>query len=480
MNLNQSVPLVLDLDGTLVRTDMLAESGLYRLKKSPLGFLLALASLVKGRSRLKAAFATGFEFSTNLLPFRPEVLKLMNQALADGREVILATASDKAIAEKLALDLGGFASVFASSEHINLSGSRKAQALVDKFGHEGFDYVGDSSKDFPVWSVSRTPILVGNNGAASNSFNRLGRGLRISEEDKLNKIQIWSRALRLHQWVKNLLLFVPAVAAHEIFDLEVLIKLIFAFFAFSLSASAVYLLNDLLDLENDRLHDTKRLRPIAQGDVSIFSAGLASTALIVLGFGISLFVGLSFTYALLGYLLLTTLYSALLKKLLIVDVVILALLYTLRIVAGGISVQILVSFWLLTFSLFIFLSLSFLKRASELEAWKSGDVKYSPGRAYAESDLPAVNSLGIGAGLLSVLVFSLYLDSDSISGLYQNPEYLWAAVPVMVFWVSWVWIKSGRGEVNQDPIIFALKDIASLVSGALVLGLFLISQLVLS
>ena len=474
------MPLVLDLDGTLVRTDMLVESGLYQLKKGPLRFLLALASLVKGKSRLKAALATGFEFSTNLLPFRPEVLTLMNQALADGREVVLATASDKAIAEKLALDLGGFASVFASSENVNLSGSRKAQALVDKFGREGFDYVGDSSKDFPVWSVSRSPILVGQNWAASKSFNRLGRGRRISEEDKLNKIQIWSRALRLHQWIKNLLLFVPAAAAHEILDLEVLPKLIFAFFAFSLSASAVYLINDLLDLENDRLHDTKRLRPIAQGDVSIINAGLASAALIVLGFGISLFVGLGFTYALLGYLLLTTLYSALLKKLLIVDVVILALLYTLRIVAGGISVQIPVSFWLLAFSLFIFLSLSFVKRASELEAWKSGDIKSSPGRAYTESDLPAVNSLGIGAGLLSVLVFALYLDSESISGLYQNPEYLWAAVPVMIFWVSWVWIKSGRGEVNQDPIIFALKDRASLVSGALVLGLFLISQLVLS
>lgn len=479
MDRKQREPLVLDLDGTLVRTDMLAESGLYQLKKSPLRFLLALASLVKGKSHLKSALATGFEFSTNLLPLRLEVLTLMNQALAEGREVVLATASDRAIAEKLAVDLGGFASVLASSKYVNLSGSRKADALVKKFGREGFDYVGDSPKDFPVWEVSKSPILVGQNGAASRSFNRLGRGLRITEEDKLNKVQIWSRALRLHQWVKNLLLFVPAVAAHELFDFEVFPKLIFAFFAFSLSASAVYLINDLLDLENDRLHETKRLRPIAQGDVSIVSAGLASAALIVLGIGISLFVGLGFTYALLGYLLLTTLYSASLKKLLIVDVVILALLYTLRIVAGGIAVQIPVSFWLLAFSLFIFLSLSFLKRASELEAWKSGGMKSSPGRAYTGSDLPAVNSLGVGSGLLSVLVFALYLDSESISGLYQNPEYLWAAVPVMIFWVSWVWIKSGRGEVNQDPIMFALKDRASLVSGALVLGLFLISQLVL-
>jgi 4-hydroxybenzoate polyprenyltransferase len=249
-----------------------------------------------------------------------------------------------------------------------------------------------------------------------------------------------------------------------------------AFISFGLLASAVYLLNDLVDLENDRSHEKKKLRPLAAGEISILSALFGLVILLCGAFILGLLVGTDFALVLLSYLILTSAYTLSLKKILVLDVVTLASLYMLRVIAGGVAVSIPVSFWLLAFSFFIFLSLSFLKRASELEGWVSGKLSVSPGRAYKEQDLPTINTLGIGSGLVSVLVFALYLDSDSLSGLYQNPMILWGAVPVLVFWISWVWIKSGRGEVDQDPIIFALKDKFSLVSGVLLLSLFMISQ----
>ena len=292
----------------------------------------------------------------------------------------------------------------------------------------------------------------------------------------MSKIRIWTRSLRLHQWVKNLLLFVPAIAAHQLLDLGVFSNLVLAFISFGFLASAVYLLNDLVDLENDRSHDKKKLRPLANGDMSILSALFGFVILLGGAFVLGLSVGNDFAGVLLGYLLLTSAYTVFLKKILVLDVVTLATLYMLRVIAGGVAVSIPVSFWLLAFSFFIFLSLSFLKRVSELEGWVSGKLSVSPGRAYKERDLPTISTLGIGSGLVSVLVFALYLDSDSLSGLYQNPMILWGAVPVLVFWISWVWIQSGRGEVDQDPIIFALKDRFSLASGVIFLSLFMISQ----
>ncbi len=469
-------PLVVDLDGTLVKTDMLVESAWYFLRNKPWRLLNLFIWLRESKSMLKSKLAEQFHFTPRNLPFRPEVLSIIQKAKSDGREIVLATASNRIIAESVALDVGVFDHVLSSNQQVNLSGATKASALETKFGEKGFDYIGDSPKDFQVWEKAGTPYLVGDNREALKAFNRLDRGIILSGETKLSKIRIWTRSLRLHQWVKNLLLFVPAIAAHQLLNLGIFSDLVLAFISFGLLASAVYLLNDLIDLENDRSHDKKKLRPLANGEMSILSALFGLVFLLCGAFFLGFLVGTDFALVLFGYFLLTSAYTLTLKKFLVLDVVTLASLYMLRVIAGGVAVSIPVSFWLLAFSFFIFLSLSFLKRASELEGWVSGKLSVSPGRAYQERDLPTINTLGIGSGLVSVLVFALYLDSDSLAGLYQNPMILWGAVPVLVFWISWVWIKSGRGEVDQDPIIFALKDRFSLVSGVLFLSLFMISQ----
>jgi 4-hydroxybenzoate polyprenyltransferase/phosphoserine phosphatase len=472
----QNIPLVVDLDGTLVRTDMLVESAWYFLINNPWRLLNLFIWLRESKSMLKSKLAEQFHFTPRNLPFRPEVLAIMREAKSDGREIVLATASNRVVAERVSLELGVFDHVLSSNQHLNLSGATKAAALEEKFGKKGFDYIGDSPKDLPVWKKARTPYLVGTGRIALKTFNKLNRGVILSGEANLSKIRIWTRSLRLHQWVKNLLLFVPAIAAHQLLDLGVFSNLVLAFISFGFLASAVYLLNDLVDLENDRSHDKKKLRPLANGDMSILSALFGFVILLGGAFVLGLSVGNDFAGVLLGYLLLTSAYTVFLKKILVLDVVTLATLYMLRVIAGGVAVSIPVSFWLLAFSFFIFLSLSFLKRVSELEGWVSGKLSVSPGRAYKERDLPTISTLGIGSGLVSVLVFALYLDSDSLSGLYQNPMILWGAVPVLVFWISWVWIQSGRGEVDQDPIIFAFKDRFSLASGVIFLSLFMISQ----
>jgi len=470
--------LVVDLDGTLIKTDMLLESALQRIVQAPWKVFSLLIELAGGRANLKANLADGFTFSTAQLPFRAEVLDAIGFARSSGREVVLATASNEVIARKVASDLDMFDVVIASTPDSNISGLKKAEVLIAKFGEQGFDYIGDSSKDLPVWQFSKTPILVGANASAVKSFNRLGRGVRIQEDKGMGAFQIWSKALRVHQWVKNLLLFVPALAAHRILELKILSDLAIAFLAFGFLASAVYIINDLVDIENDRAHPSKKFRPIASGDLSIPIAGFASIVLLIISSFAGVLLSFQFILVLLVYFVLTIAYTFLLKKLLIIDVVTLAILYTFRVIAGGVAVGIPVSFWLLAFSFFIFLSLSFLKRASELGAWELEGQKLSPGRAYLGTDLPTVKTLGMGSGLLSVLVFALYLEGDSVSSLYPNPLLLWGAVPLLAFWVSWVWMKSGRGEVDQDPILFAVRDRVSLVSGFLLLFLFLISQLV--
>jgi 4-hydroxybenzoate polyprenyltransferase len=284
----------------------------------------------------------------------------------------------------------------------------------------------------------------------------------------------------LHQWVKNFLIFAPSIAAHQLFVPGVASDLGLAFLSFGFMASAIYLLNDVVDLQSDRRHAIKRFRPIPSGDVSIKSALLAAFLLAAASISVGLVLPIEFTLLIIGYFFLTSLYSLWLKRVLLVDVITLAGLYTLRVVAGGLAVGIGVSSWLLAFSFFIFLSLSFVKRSSELASHADPDKSLANGRAYEGRDLPIVNGLGIVSGLVSVLVFALYLDSDTVTSLYGSSQTLWFAVPVLTFWISWVWIRAGRGEVDEDPILFALKDKASLFSGVVFLGIVVIAQLVLT
>ena len=475
----KSVPLVVDLDGTLIKSDMLVES----LVRADGTFLRRLGllglALIKGKSQLKIAAAREFKPDSATLPFRKEVLELIDLRSKAGDEVVLATAATQTISSQIADQLGIFSLVLSSTEKSNLSGANKAAALVEIYGVGGYDYIGDSVKDLPVWRSARRAYLAGNSPRAVRAFNKLGNGVRLPESEEVGTVSKWARALRLHQWVKNLLVFAPAIAAYQIFVPGVATNLGLAFLSFGLLASAVYLLNDIVDLQSDRKHSIKHLRPIASGQISIVTAVMAAFALAAGSLVVSLSLPLTFVFLLIAYFVLTSLYSLWLKRVLLVDVITLAGLYTLRVVAGGFAVGIQVSSWLLAFSFFIFLSLSFVKRSSEL-ASHSADKSLSNGRAYEIRDLPIVNGLGIVSGLVSVLVFALYLDSDTVTSLYGASQALWFAVPVLAFWVSWVWVRTGRGEVTEDPILFALKDKASLLSGVAILGIFMIAQLVLS
>jgi 4-hydroxybenzoate polyprenyltransferase/phosphoserine phosphatase len=473
------VPLVVDLDGTLIKTDMLVES----LVVARRGFLKRLGplalGLIKGKSHFKSAAAREFHLECETLAFRSEVLELIETRSKAGDKIVLATAATETIAKQIADQLGKFSIVLSSTETLNLSGPNKAAALVELFGSGGFDYVGDSAKDLPVWRNARTKYFAGNNPRAMRAFNKLEDGVRLLEGEKMRTAPKWVRALRLHQWVKNLLIFAPAIAAHQLFVSGVAGSAGLAFLSFSLMASAIYLLNDIVDLQSDRRHPAKRSRPVASGEISIKTALITTFALVAASLGIGLVLPIAFNLSLIGYFFLTSLYSFWLKRLLLVDVVALAGLYTLRVVAGGFAVELQVSSWLLAFSFFIFLSLSFLKRSSELASYSDPDKSLTNGRPYEGRDLPIVNGLGVVSGLLSVLVFALYLDSDTVTSLYVSSQTLWLAVPILTFWISWVWVRAGRGEVDEDPILFALKDRASLISGVVFLGIVVIAQVVL-
>ena len=471
----KTVPLVVDLDGTLVRTDMLIESLVFQMAASPGRFLGSLFVLRHGKAAFKEYLARGFEFGSEMLPLRPEVLALMAEARVRGSQLVLATGATAKIAERVSVKMG-FSSVFSSTSSINFSGKTKAKALVEVFGVGGFDYVGNSANDLPVWQVARKAYCVGHNRAALRVFNKLGNGTYLEEEENLGIIEKWSKALRLHQWIKNLLIFVPAIAAHRVFEPGLILQLVIAFFAFALLSSSVYIINDVLDLQNDRSHPIKKHRPIANGGVSMVSAGVATISLLAISFTLALSLPSAFMQALMVYFVFSSLYSLGLKKVLILDVLILAGLFTLRVVAGGLAVEIVPSSWLLVFSFFIFLSLSFVKRVSEISEMNGDDPHVALGRAYSVGDVPTLAALGTASGMLSVLVFALYLDSPVVGPHYQSVEVLWGAVPILTFWLSFIWVMTGRGKVDQDPVLFVIKDKVSLVSAGSLLVVFLVAQ----
>jgi 4-hydroxybenzoate polyprenyltransferase len=266
--------------------------------------------------------------------------------------------------------------------------------------------------------------------------------------------------------MKNLLLFVPILAAHQVADGTTWAALLLAFASFSLCASSVYIFNDLLDLESDRAHPRKRHRPFASGAVPVLTGVVAGTLLLAVSLAFATRLQPGF-HAWLGvYFLLTCAYSWVLKRLMLVDCVSLAALYTVRIVAGAAAVGLALSFWLLAFSVFLFLSLAFVKRYAELEVQVLSGKTKAHGRGYYTSDAPLIQTLGVTAGYGAVLVLALYLNSDAVLRLYRTPEVVWGAVPVLLFWISWMWMKAHRGQMHDDPLVFAVKDKVSLVTGA--------------
>jgi 4-hydroxybenzoate polyprenyltransferase/phosphoserine phosphatase len=459
-----SFPLVVDLDGTLIRTDMLHESVLKILRDNPLYVLFMPYWLSQGKAVLKRKISNLTDFDPSLLPYNQELLNWLKQQRIQGRKLILCTATDHAIAQIIADYLGIFDETMASDGTINLAGKHKAEALEQQFGHAGFDYAGNSRADLAVWQCARQAIVVN----ASSKVTQ--RASDICEVEQIfptpsGSLSTWRRVLRVHQWMKNGLLFVPLLAAHQITNTEAWLALTLAFLSFSLCASSVYIVNDLLDLESDRQHPRKRNRPFASGLVPAY-IGVALAPLLLLGsLALAQYVGGHFIPWLLFYFVLTCAYSWRLKSLMLLDCLTLAMLYTLRIVAGAAAMNLGLSFWLLAFSVFLFLSLAFVKRYAELEVQILQGKQKAHGRGYYTSDASLLQTMGITSGYAAVLVLAFYLNSEAVISLYKSPEIIWGTVPVMLFWISWMWMKAHRGEMHDDPLVFAVKDKASLLAG---------------
>ncbi len=459
-----SLPLAVDLDGTLILTDTLHESALRALRSRPLDALHIPFWLARGKAHLKAQLASLTEFDPASLPYNQPLLDWLREQRAQGRRLILCSATDQSMAEAVADHLGLFDDVMASDGTHNLSARHKAAALEARFGRQGFDYAGNSRDDLPVWQSARNAIVVNASPAVETQARQCAQVEKLFAPPASAAAQL-PRALRLHQWLKNLLLFIAPLAAHQIPDADSASAMLLAFLSFSLCASAVYVANDLFDLDSDRHHPRKRLRPFASGQVPVVKGVLLVPLLLVNAFFFALPVGPVFVGWLVFYFVLTCAYSWGLKRLMLIDCLVLAMLYTVRIIAGAGAAGISLSFWLLAFSVFLFLSLAFVKRYAELVLQADAGRDKAHGRGYLTSDAPLVQSLGITSGYASVVVLALYLNSDAVVRLYQSPAIMWCAVPVMLFWVSWIWMKAHRGQMHDDPLLFALRDRASLLSG---------------
>ncbi|HEX5374097.1 MAG TPA: UbiA family prenyltransferase [Aquabacterium sp.] len=465
MTTDLRTPIAVDLDGSLIHTDLLLESFLLLIKRNPLYLLMLPLWLLGGKARLKAEIASRVQLNAAALPYTHALVDWLKAQKAQGHPLWLCTASDHRLAQAVADHLGLFDGVIASDGALNVSGANKARVLIERFGDKGFDYCGNHSVDLAVWQHARAAIVV-NGGADLQAKARALTQVTAQFDAPGGQAKAVLKALRVHQWAKNALIFVPVAAAHKL-DMVTLGSALLAFVAFSLCASSVYLLNDMLDLEADRQHHSKCKRPFASGQLSVLFGMAAAPLLLVGAFGLAAaLLPLKFVGVLAVYYIATLAYSFLLKRLVMIDVLALAGLYTIRIVAGAAATAIPLSFWLLMFAIFIFLSLAMVKRYAELYAMRQQGKLKAQGRGYQVEDLHLLQSMGSASGYISILVLALYVNSPDIAVLYKHAKVAWLLVPIMLYWISRIWMQTYRGHMDDDPLVFALKDRISLLTGA--------------
>lgn len=465
-------PLVVDVDGSLVAGDLLIEGIGRLLAEFPLSLFVLPFRLAKGRAACKRWVAKATELHPSALVLNPAVLNEIASAKSNGREVWLASASDEIAVAPLAEHVGatGF---LASDGHVNLVGDAKAAVLVERFGESGFDYIGNERRDLAIWKRARRAIGVG----LSRGEGGLQRDVRVIDPEARflsgpgGDALDYLRALRPHQWIKNVLVFVPLVAAHET-EVGRYLVAVAMFVALSACASGTYLFNDLLDLAHDRRSDTKRHRPMAAGRVPLLPMVGIGAALVaggvLLGLGLSVTAGL----CILLYLGVTVAYSMWIKRLVLVDIVVLALLYGIRILAGAAPLSITPSPWLFAFTMFIFLALAIVKRQRELKTVLESGRSATDGRAYRSEDLPVMAALGAASGIAAVVVLALYVQSPEVDDRYGQPAFLWLICPLLVYWLGRMVVLANRGLVDDDPVMFALRDGASWLVGVMILVAF--------
>lgn len=451
---DHAVPLVVDLDGTLLKSDLLWEGLARLLTRRPIALFRVIGCLPRGRAAVKALVARESGIGAADLPLNPRVVELIQQARAKGRTVVIASGAHESQLNELGESLGAD-SVWGSDTGTNLSGRAKLAKIQERFPE--FDYVGNSVADLPLWRAARRAISL------SPGYRTLWRAKRarpdlivINQERRRWPSAL--RALRPHQWAKNTLMFLPAVAAHLQPTLPLGLRLIAGFAAFSVLASAVYLLNDIADLSEDRAHPVKRNRPIAAGDLSIPAATLMASVLLVSSAVLAWLLSPAFAGVLGIYFAITMAYSVALKQQLVLDVITLAALYTMRIIAGATLVSVPLSRWFLVFSIFLFFSLALVKRVVELDGVRASNGERATGRDYRLEDVPVLIALGAAAAAGSALVYCLYISGDDVRRLYSQPDWLWLGLPLFLYWIARVWILAGRGTLREDPVAFALRD----------------------
>ena len=475
--------LCVDLDGTLVKSDTLVDSVLVLARQNPRALLKIPGWLAGGKAAFKRHVTQSVQLDVAFLPYNQPLLEFLFQEHASGRSIYLATAADRTLADRVAAHHRIFEDVLASDGSHNLAGDNKLQAFRQRFGDQ-FSYIGNALPDLSILTVCREPMV-------ANPDSSLKAGLAAAHVtpsrsfvDTGSTLRAWLKAIRLHQWAKNTLVFLPILLAHAWKGrqaLGIIAGVLIAFLSFGLCASATYIVNDLLDLEADRKHHSKRRRPFAAGNLSAISGVgvvlaflLASIALAVLlphvvaALGLPLERPHRFLVWLAIYAVSTTAYSLALKRIVLVDVIVLSGLYTIRILAGSAATGVEVSAWLAGFSVFFFLSLAFVKRFAELEGLRLRDAAPANGRGYVLADIEQLRSFGTAAAYASVVVLTLYI-SDLDTRLYHHPQRLWLLLPVMLLWVSQLWLTASRGELNEDPVVHAITDKRSLLLGVLVL-----------
>ncbi len=464
-------PLCVDLDGTLIATDSLWEAILLLVKARPLDLLKFPGWIAGGKARFKEEVFRRATVDAVHLPYRADVLEFLEAEKRAGRRLVLATGSHRTMADAVADHLRIFDEVAATEGANNLSGEGKLAELRRRFG-DRFDYIGDSHADLCLWKAARRAYLVSPGPRLARSAAQICTPCRIFNSGGAASAAL--NAMRPHQWIKNLLVLLPLIFAHQIQDRSRVTAALLAFVAFCACASCFYILNDLLDLEADRRHASKRHRPFASGKLSVPAGLLLSAALLVTAFAIAAVLPLKFQALLAAYAILTTLYSFWLKRKLLVDIILLASLYTHRIIAGAAAIDVPLTIWLLAFSMFFFLSLAFAKRYSELLGVEEAGGEQIRGREYKVTDLRIIESVGPASGYLSVLVFCNYLDSPLVKTLYPRPNVLWLMAPLLLYWITRIWFLARRRLLHDDPIVFAMRDRVSRLAG-LIAALILIA-----
>lgn len=470
-NMILSKVIAVDLDGTLTSTDTLYEGVLALVRIKPFMLFLLPFWLIKGVAHLKSKVAENSVLDVTTLPYNLPFIDWLKKEKATGKKIVLCTAANKRVALAVSEHFKIFDDVIASNETINVKGTNKRILLDKKFGKRGYDYAGNSGVDLKVWAGARKAIVV---NASRNVYLKAKKTATVSKTFSPQDITIssWFKMLRVHHWLKNMLLFVPLLTAHQFNNIQHLSTLTLSFISFSLCASSVYIINDLLDLESDRRHTQKRNRPFASGKIPIKIGLILFPQLVFISLILAWTIGLVFFVLLILYIFLSIIYSFLIKKIIILDCLALAILFTLRIFAGASVVSIKISFWLFIFSVFIFLSLAFVKRYVEIHNQKKHSKIFLHGRGYLATDAPLIQTLGIASGYSGMVVFALYLSSEKVITLYSQPELLWFALLLLIFWINWIWIKAHRGEVHDDPIMFAIQDKISLLVISLIFIVF--------